>query len=66
LRLNDGFDVNLFYERTGILLNTLEKPLQLAEQKGLIERDHLRIRPTALGRLFLNDIQELFLSDDSR
>lgn len=65
LRLNDGFDVNLFYERTGLLLNTLEKPLNIAEQKGLIERDHRHIRPTTLGRLFLNDIQELFLSDAS-
>jgi oxygen-independent coproporphyrinogen-3 oxidase len=64
MRLNDGFDVNLFYERTGLLLNTLEKPLNEAEKKGLIARDHQRIRPTALGRLFLNDLQSLFLNVD--
>lgn len=61
LRLNQGFAVNLFHERTGILLNDLEKPLTLAEAKGLIERDHQTIRPTPLGRRFLNDLQTLFL-----
>lgn len=61
LRLNQGFAVNLFGERTGLLLNSLEKPLLLAEKKGLIERDHQVIRPTDLGRRFLNDLQQLFL-----
>lgn len=63
LRLNQGFDVNLFYERTGLILNSIEKPLQLAEQKGLLERDHQTIRPSALGRRFLNDLQQIFLDD---
>lgn len=63
LRLNDGFDVNLFYERTGLLLNSIERPLQLAEQKGLLERDHKTIRPSGLGRRFLNDLQQIFLED---
>jgi oxygen-independent coproporphyrinogen-3 oxidase len=63
LRLNDGFDVNLFYERTGLLLNSIEKSLQLAEQKGLLERDHKTIRPSVLGRRFLNDLQQIFLED---
>lgn len=63
LRLNQGFEVNLFHERTGLLLNQIEKPLQLAEQKGLIERDHLMIRPTILGKRFLNDLQQIFLGD---
>lgn len=61
LRLNQGFEVNLFNERTGLLLNSLEKPLVIAEQKGLIEIDHKMIRPTRLGRRFLNDLQQLFL-----
>ncbi|HTD06431.1 radical SAM family heme chaperone HemW [Undibacterium sp.] len=61
LRLNDGFAANLFYERTGLLLNNIEKELSLAEQKGLIYRDHQRIQPTDLGRRFLNDLQQLFL-----
>ncbi|MBY0572593.1 MAG: radical SAM family heme chaperone HemW [Undibacterium sp.] len=62
LRLNQGIDSSLFFERTGLLLNSLEAPLALAEQRGLIYRDHLRVMPTELGRRFLNDLQALFLS----
>lgn len=64
LRLNQGFAVNLFHERTGMLLNDLEKPLRMAEAKGLIERDHQTILPTPLGRRFLNDLQQLFLDQE--
>jgi len=63
LRLNNGFPVNLFQERTGLLLNSIEQQLSLAEKKSLLQRDHLRIAPSALGRLFLNDLQQLFLKD---
>ena len=61
LRLNDGFDANLFAERTGIAINAIEKPLDQAEAKGLLWRDHKTIRPTELGRRFLNDLQQMFL-----
>lgn len=64
LRLNQGFEVNLFNDRTGLLLSLLEKPLIIAEKKGLIERDHKMIRPTILGRRFLNDLQQLFLENE--
>ncbi|MDB5795053.1 MAG: coproporphyrinogen oxidase-like protein oxygen-independent [Noviherbaspirillum sp.] len=63
LRLNDGFAAKLFTERTGLSLNTIESELNLAEAKGLIYRDHLSIRPTELGRRFLNDLQQLFLPE---
>ncbi len=63
LRLNQGFQVNLFAERTGMALNTIEKTLTLAESKGLLYRDHLMIKPTTLGQSFLNDLQQLFLAD---
>jgi hypothetical protein len=33
LRLNQGFPVNLFQDRTGLLLNSIEKELQLAEKR---------------------------------
>ena len=62
-RLTEGFDVRLFSERTGLGLNGIEQGLNLAERKGLIERDHKRIRPTALGQRFLNDLQQIFLPD---
>jgi len=62
LRLRDGVPVNLFAERTGLLLKEIEAQLQQAEQKGLLYRDHAVIRPTELGLRFLNDLQELFLN----
>jgi coproporphyrinogen III oxidase-like Fe-S oxidoreductase len=64
LRLNQGFEANLFKDRTGLLLSSLEKPLAIAEKKGLIDRDHKLIRPTILGRRFLNDLQQLFLESE--
>lgn len=61
LRLNQGFDTGLFYERTGLLLNSIETALNQAEMRKLISRDHLKIQPTELGRRFLNDLQQMFL-----
>ena len=61
LRLIDGFNVNLFSERTGMALNAVEEALNSGEKKGLIHRDHLAIRATPLGQRFLNDVQQLFL-----
>jgi oxygen-independent coproporphyrinogen-3 oxidase len=63
LRLVEGFPAALYEERTGLSLLTIEKPLQKAEQAGLLERDWKRIRPTARGQRFLNELLELFLSD---
>jgi putative oxygen-independent coproporphyrinogen III oxidase len=63
LRLNEGFEANLFAERTGLTLNAIEKALNAAEAKGLLYRDHRLIRPTELGRRFLNDLQQMFLED---
>ena len=61
LRLTGGFETRLFGERTGLALSTVSRELDLAESRGLIERDHLRIAPTARGRAFLNDLLEIFL-----
>jgi putative oxygen-independent coproporphyrinogen III oxidase len=63
LRLTDGFEVNLFAERTGLALNMIDKTLNAAEAKGLLYRDHKIIRPTELGQRFLNDLQQMFLTD---
>lgn len=63
LRLNHGFDANLFSERTGLPISAIEKQLDLAEAKGLLRRRFKRIRPTELGRRFLNDLQQIFLLD---
>jgi oxygen-independent coproporphyrinogen-3 oxidase len=63
LRLKDGFEIARFGERTGLPLSTIERPLAEAERRGLIERDLKRVRPTPLGFDFLNDLQQLFLSE---
>jgi len=61
LRLTEGFDPNLFGERTGLSITMIEKSLNEAEAKGLIYRDFKLIKPTELGQRFLNDLQEMFL-----
>lgn len=61
LRLTEGFAVREFGERTGLPLSTTESALNAAERNGLITRDHLRIAPTERGRLFLNELLQLFL-----
>ncbi len=61
LRLIDGFPVNLFEERTGLPITLLQKQLDAAEQRGLIDRNHQRIAPTRRGQRFLNDLLQLFL-----
>lgn len=63
LRLTGGVDVNLFSERTGLALSAIEKSLDQAETKGLLYRDHKLIKPTPLGQRFLNDLQQMFLTD---
>ena len=63
LRLLDGFDPNLFGERTGMSITAIEKALNEAEAKGLLYRDFKVIRPTELGQSFLNDLQEMFLGE---
>jgi putative oxygen-independent coproporphyrinogen III oxidase len=61
LRLVGGFPVTLFAERTGLPLSVVEGQLKTAESAGLLERDWQRIRPSARGRLFLNELLEHFL-----
>jgi oxygen-independent coproporphyrinogen-3 oxidase len=61
LRLNQGFPVALFEERTGMPLALVLPKLDEAERRGLIERDHRHIAPTDLGRRFLNDLLQIFL-----
>ena len=61
LRLTTGFPVALFTERTGLPINKISRELDAAEAKGLITRDYLHITPTEKGRLFLNDLLQMFL-----
>ncbi len=61
LRLNGGFDLELYPARTGCDSTPLLPRLDAAEARGLIVRDHRRVSPTILGRRFLNDLIALFL-----
>jgi oxygen-independent coproporphyrinogen-3 oxidase len=65
LRLVEGFEATLFTERTGLPVASVEPSLKEAESAGLIERDWKRICPTRRGRLFLNDLLELFPGGES-
>jgi oxygen-independent coproporphyrinogen-3 oxidase len=61
LRLRDGFKTQLWVERTGLPLSSIEPALRQAEARGLIERDATSVRPSAKGFDFLSDLQQLFL-----
>ena len=62
LRLNAGFELALFASRTGLESTRILAALERAEARGLLSRDHQRVRPTPLGRRFLNDLVQLFLA----
>jgi len=66
LRLADGVPAALFAERTGHPLSLVARPLEAATRKGLLEPDPALIRPTPLGRRFLNDLMEMFLAAQGR
>jgi oxygen-independent coproporphyrinogen-3 oxidase len=40
--------------------------LDAAEKRGLVERDLARIRPTELGRRFLNELLQGFLPEGGK
>jgi oxygen-independent coproporphyrinogen-3 oxidase len=61
LRLSGGFDKALFAERTGLPISQIADTLGQARVRGLLEDDLTSVRPTALGRRFLNDLIALFL-----
>ena len=61
LRLTDGVPAALFAERTGYPLAIVARGLEAAAARGLIDTDPAVIRPTPLGRRFLNDLQAMFL-----
>lgn len=61
LRLTGGFDTPLFQERTGLPISAVQRQLEEAEQRGLLVYDQFRIKPTVLGKRFLNDLLQIFL-----
>jgi oxygen-independent coproporphyrinogen-3 oxidase len=61
LRLTEGFPLALFTARTGLTEDWLAPGLKQAIARGLVAREGGRLRPTALGRRFLNDLLALFV-----
>jgi oxygen-independent coproporphyrinogen-3 oxidase len=61
LRLVDGMPAQLFPQRTGLDASVIARRLAHAVERGLIEAEPRRIRPTRRGRLFLNELLQLFL-----
>jgi putative oxygen-independent coproporphyrinogen III oxidase len=62
LRLNQGFSVRDYEERTGLPVQGLDDKLSAAQQRGLMSATPEGWRPTALGLRFLNDLQGSFLA----
>jgi oxygen-independent coproporphyrinogen-3 oxidase len=63
LRLVDGVPSDLFDERTGLSTARIARALDQGVRRGLLDEDPTRLRPTPLGRRFLNDLQQLFLEE---
>jgi len=61
LRLVEGVPIDLFQQRTGLSLHTLDAAIRKAESKGLLTIQHGTMQPTLLGQRFLNELLELFL-----
>ena len=66
LRLIDGFDKSVFKTRTGVDLQSVELRFVELEERGMIERDRDRVRTTALGMRFLNEVQSAFLQPQAK
>jgi oxygen-independent coproporphyrinogen-3 oxidase len=61
LRLQNGFELDLFALRTGLPLNTLDAALQTLQHNAwaTVEKGHLQL--TSRGQQYLNDVVALFL-----
>lgn len=64
LRLTDGFEEGLYAERSGLPLESIAPRIEQAIAGELLVREGPRLRPTELGRRFLNNLIERFLPDD--
>ncbi len=63
LRLSDGVPAALFSERTGLSLEVIAGQLEQARRANLLDSAPDRLRPTARGQRFLNELLQVFLPD---
>jgi len=54
LRLNNGFETEIFQQHVGLPISVVENALKQAEEKGWISWELKRIKPTDTGRQYLN------------
>jgi putative oxygen-independent coproporphyrinogen III oxidase len=62
LRLNEGFTVRDYENRTGLPISELRIPLLAGQERGLLAVTTGGWQPTDLGLRFLNDLQASFLA----
>jgi oxygen-independent coproporphyrinogen-3 oxidase len=60
LRLNAGFTLALFENHTGLGRERLGQGLAEATKRGMIDQIGASVRPTPLGRQYLNDLIAIF------
>ncbi|MDR0634453.1 MAG: radical SAM family heme chaperone HemW [Azoarcus sp.] len=61
LRLAAGVPESLFSARTGLSPSAIAAGVSTARARGLLDSTPGRLRPTAQGRRFLNDLLQIFL-----
>ncbi len=66
LRLNDGVDVSMFEQRTGLAIDTIATTWRQSVADGLMVDDPTRLQPTADGRRLLNELLLRFLPERPR
>lgn len=66
LRLTEGIDTALFLQRTGLPISVIDAQLKDAEESGLLEWDINKLKATATGQRYLNDLLQLFMPSESK
>lgn len=61
LRLQQGFSLDLFSQRTGLDASQLDPKLRFIEQQGWAQIQQQQLRVTPLGQQYLNSVIEVFL-----
>ena len=63
MRLTEGVATEVFTEHTGLPIDVAEKELHHARDRKLIDYDMDHIKPTEIGRRYLNDLLQIFMRD---
>jgi oxygen-independent coproporphyrinogen-3 oxidase len=64
MRLSDGVKSSLFFDHTGIPVSCMKQTLLNAEDRGLIQWNIEKIKPTETGQRYLNDLLQMFMHSD--